>query len=145
MKRKAALRSRQFGSWAERYAAIRLRCRGWQILAKNLKTPYGEVDLLCNDGRGLVVVEVKYRSSHQFPSLRGDQQRRLERAACWIQLRERRLKRLSPQKNRADLHSGIRIDLVEIRGGGMFPRFSRRALSFSEMTYRNEESDEGAR
>jgi hypothetical protein len=90
-------------------------------------------------------VEVKYRSSHQFLSLRGDQQRRLERAACWIQLRERRLKRLSPQKNRPNLHSGIRIDLVEIRGGGMFPRFSRRALSFSEMTYRSEERDEGVR
>ena len=51
------------GRWAERYVEWRLRCRGWRIEARNLRTPVGEIDLLAREGQILVIVEVKYRSN----------------------------------------------------------------------------------
>jgi len=56
-----------FGEWGERQAAVFLRSRGYDIIAKNYRTRWGEIDLIAwrrsSDGRVLVFVEVKTRRS----------------------------------------------------------------------------------
>jgi putative endonuclease len=44
---------------AEELVARRLRAAGWQILERNARTRYGELDIIARDGRALVFVEVK--------------------------------------------------------------------------------------
>ncbi len=59
-----AIRSRgPLGRRGERIAARYLRRRGYRVLARNVRAPMGEIDLLCQspDGREIVVVEVKTR------------------------------------------------------------------------------------
>ena len=54
---------RKTGTDYETRAAAWLESRGVQILCRNYRTRYGEVDLIGLDGPYLVFVEVKYRSS----------------------------------------------------------------------------------
>jgi len=54
------------GSWGEQRAAEFLEKRGYQIVARNVRGEYGEIDLLARHGKVLVFVEVKARSSSQF-------------------------------------------------------------------------------
>ena len=58
MNRKAA---EQCGRRAEVWAAFYLRLLGWRILARRLKTPRGEIDLIARRGRTIAFVEVKWR------------------------------------------------------------------------------------
>lgn len=51
------------GRRAEQLAAALLRCKGYHILARRLRTPRGEIDLLAARGQWLVFVEVKRRAS----------------------------------------------------------------------------------
>lgn len=44
-------------------AAAFLRARGWTLLARNFRTRHGELDIVADDGRALVFVEVKARRS----------------------------------------------------------------------------------
>lgn len=50
------------GRRAETIAAWRLRAQGYAILARRLRTPRGEVNLVARRGRTLVFVEVKARA-----------------------------------------------------------------------------------
>jgi putative endonuclease len=54
------------GRWGEDLAAEYLQAKGYEIVARNLRNSYGEVDLLARQGGGLVFVEVKTRSSRKF-------------------------------------------------------------------------------
>lgn len=54
---------RMIGTCAEERAAVFLQARGMQILVRNYRCRQGEIDLIARDGRYLVFVEVKYRSS----------------------------------------------------------------------------------
>ncbi len=66
--------NQRFGDWGEQMAKDFLCQRGYRFLAKNVRTPYGEIDLLMldeceqkHDGRqALVFVEVKTRSTDTF-------------------------------------------------------------------------------
>ncbi|HLU91397.1 MAG TPA: YraN family protein [Pedomonas sp.] len=51
------------GRRAESLAALWLRLKGYRILARRVRTPVGEVDLVAGRGRCLVFVEVKYRAT----------------------------------------------------------------------------------
>jgi putative endonuclease len=57
------------GDAAEQLVADRLAARGWRILARNLHAGRSELDIVAVDPgppARLVVVEVRYRRSHEF-------------------------------------------------------------------------------
>lgn len=55
------------GNWAEEYVAEYLSRIGWEILARQFRTRFGEIDLVAKDPEGTwVFVEVKARRSHRF-------------------------------------------------------------------------------
>lgn len=56
-------RRRQLARWGEEAAAAFLRSLGYAVLTANYRCPAGEIDLVCRDGRTLVFVEVKTRST----------------------------------------------------------------------------------
>ncbi len=47
------------GQRAEELVARRLVAAGWEIVERNARTRYGELDIVALDGRALVFVEVK--------------------------------------------------------------------------------------
>lgn len=80
--RRKALRR---GRWAERLAACWLLAKGYRIVARNQRTPFGEVDLIVRRGGVLALVEVKARVSREaaLVALRPMQQQRIARAGAW--------------------------------------------------------------
>jgi len=81
------------GDRAESFVADQLIHSGWQVLARKLRTPYAEVDLLVipPDGQHLVVVEVKARHTLSWgeprESLGWRQHARLARALEYLAMR----------------------------------------------------------
>ncbi|HVQ58459.1 MAG TPA: YraN family protein [Solirubrobacterales bacterium] len=82
----------RIGRRAEDLVARRLAAAGWEIVERNARTRYGEIDLVALDGAVLVFVEVKAgRAGSAFgperPVLAVDnrKQRRIRRlAAAWM-------------------------------------------------------------
>ncbi len=58
--------NQKLGKWGEEKAANYLLYKGYQILEKNLRTPYGEIDLVVLIKSEIVFVEVKTRSSRKY-------------------------------------------------------------------------------
>jgi putative endonuclease len=58
------------GRDAERRAARHLAAAGLEILARNLRTRSGEIDVVAREGATLVIVEVKYRGTHLLDAWR---------------------------------------------------------------------------
>jgi len=50
------------GRRGEALAAWYLRLTGWSVLARRIKTPRGEIDLIARRGRTLAFIEVKWRN-----------------------------------------------------------------------------------
>lgn len=57
---------RKFGDAGEELAADYLARAGMRVLARNVVTPFGEIDLLCEDGDEVVFAEVKTRHSGEY-------------------------------------------------------------------------------
>jgi putative endonuclease len=105
------------GRLAEARAAEHLLSRGYEIVARNARTKYGELDIVALDRRALVFVEVKAvraggRVGPERPVLwvtprKQAQVRRL--ATAW--LAERRASGSAPR------HSQIRFDAVGVTLG----------------------------
>jgi putative endonuclease len=86
----------RLGRLGEELAAVHLQRLGFAVLARNVRTRYGEIDLIVFDGRTLVFAEVKTRRArhgrctlpaHHDPlaSLRPRQRLRLRRLAlAWL-------------------------------------------------------------
>lgn len=55
-------RARRYGIVTEHLAAIALRMKGYRILARNFRSPMGEIDILARRGNVIAVVEVKARN-----------------------------------------------------------------------------------
>lgn len=79
-------RSVEYGRAAERAALRFLRRRGFRILARNYRSPYGEIDLIARDGGAIVFIEVKSRAGLEHGDPRefvdDKKMRRIGRAAC---------------------------------------------------------------
>ncbi len=89
---KTTSRHLELGAWGECVAAKELKRRGFKILYRNYRGPYGgEIDLVCRDRETLVFVEVKTRSSeeHSRPFDAVDRKKRklIQRGAlAWLRL-----------------------------------------------------------
>ena len=59
--------SHEFGAKAEAFAADFLVSKGYCILHRNWTYGHKELDIVCTDGKMLVVVEVKARQQAFFP------------------------------------------------------------------------------
>jgi putative endonuclease len=112
-KRRAA---ETWGRAAESIAALYLLAKGYRILGRRLRTPFGEVDLAAWKGGVLVIVEVKARKSlpAALEAVGREQQQRILRAAQVLAGRWR--------LNQAP----IRLDIIVI-GARFWPHHLRNA------------------
>lgn len=93
-KRQAALRR---GAYAETFAALALRLKGWRIAERNFRCPQGEIDIIARRGDLVVFVEVKARADEAaaIDAVTFEARRRIAAAASvWI-ARQRDASRLS--------------------------------------------------
>ncbi len=75
------------GRFSELVAAAALMAKGYRILARRCRTPYGEIDLVAVRGRRLAFVEVKRRATRLEgeAALTSRQAGRISRAAeFWV-------------------------------------------------------------
>lgn len=76
---------REAGDHAEDLVLTHLRRHGLELLTRNYRCRFGEIDLVMLDGRTLVLVEVRYRTGTSYggavESVGPRKQRRLIRAA----------------------------------------------------------------
>src|SRR2546422_11304508 len=98
------------GEEGERAAARFLEARGYRILERNYRTRRGEIDLIAEDGRMLVFVEVKVRLDDRFGGP----------AAAITRAKQARIARLAQQYLvwRRVGDRACRVDVGEISGGG---------------------------
>jgi putative endonuclease len=81
---------RTLGAQGEQLAAEHLERLGYEILARNYRTRFGELDLVARDGRTLVFCEVKSRQAvaagrSPFESIHPAKRRRVRRmAGQWL-------------------------------------------------------------
>lgn len=61
-------RPQQFGRKAEEMAVRHLKARGYKILERNYRNRSGEIDIIAREGKTLVFVEVKARTSERYGS-----------------------------------------------------------------------------
>ena len=61
--------NKRIGAWGEQAAADWLTERGYEIIARNVRTPYGEIDIIAKQGDVTIFVEVKtlISSKNFFP------------------------------------------------------------------------------
>ena len=57
---------RILGLAGEHLAERALADRGFRIVARNVRTRFGEIDLICRDARGYAFIEVKTRRAGSF-------------------------------------------------------------------------------
>ncbi len=97
------------GRVGEKTAAEFLKKNGYKILQTNCKTPFGEMDIVAQDGEFTVFVEVKTRSTETFgaPAEAVDAKKReryLKSAAFYLS-----------KEGKTD--SPARFDVIEIENG----------------------------
>ncbi len=93
------------GRYGEQLAAAFLRSRRYRLVAHNLRTRFGEIDLLVRRRRLYVAVEVKTRTLHPAPEHAVDDEA-LERL-------QRALQRLAPHLRPRPRQ--LRVDVVAVR------------------------------
>ncbi len=80
----------ELGRWGEQLAARYLQRRGYELLAANYRSRFGEIDLVAARGAYLVFVEVKLRRDDRYGSAAAfvdarKQQRIRGTALFWLQ------------------------------------------------------------
>lgn len=112
---------RTFGDAGEAVAATVLERSGWAIVARNARTRYGEIDLVCRDGPGYVFVEVKTRNSGSFVAAAEALDRRkvarlVRLAQSWLASRNERgaLFRVVLAAVTVSVSEGPRVALIDV-------------------------------
>ena len=81
------MNTRQTGAQWEKTAESFLRGQGLKLLQRNFFSRFGEIDLIMEDGKTVVFVEVKYRKSNHHGSgaeaVTFHKQGRISRTAAW--------------------------------------------------------------
>lgn len=101
----------QLGENAENVACEFLQAQGLTLITRNFRCPHGELDLIMQDGKTRVIVEVRYRKNAKFgnalESVTKAKQNKLI-AATQVYLESLKTEELLP----------IRFDVVGILGNG---------------------------
>ena len=114
------------GLVSEIIAAAALMAKGYRILAKRARTPYGEIDLIAIRGRRLAFVEVKRRATRldAEAALSERQAARIGRAAdFWVSRNaryrdhDRGLDAVLVTRARLPVHIQDRLQMVSATGG----------------------------
>lgn len=94
------------GRWGEQKAAEHLVGQGMEIVDRNWRCPFGELDIVAYDGRTLVMVEVKTRTTEAFGTP----------AEAVTPRKAARLRQLASQwlREHADRPLEVRIDVVGV-------------------------------
>ena len=58
--------NQRIGKWGEQVAVDHLAERGYEIIARNVRTPYGEIDIIARQSDITIFVEVKTRTSNKM-------------------------------------------------------------------------------
>ncbi len=58
--------NQKIGRWGEDVAAAYLQKLGYELMERNTRTPYGEIDLIVRQRGRVIFVEVKTRTSTSF-------------------------------------------------------------------------------
>ena len=58
--------NQRIGKWGEETAAEYLTQHNYEIIARNVRTPYGEIDIIARQGDVTIFVEVKTRTSNKM-------------------------------------------------------------------------------
>jgi putative endonuclease len=95
------------GQWGEKQAAVYLATKDFVILESNVRTPYGEIDLIASKDGVIVFIEVKTRrtTTFGFPEESVNQRKQnhiLSSAQHYIQ-------------EHPELEAAWRIDVISIR------------------------------
>ncbi len=99
------------GILAEYAAMVLLAAKGYKLLARRFKTPFGEVDIICKRRKELIFIEVKaYRGARDLSMISPRQQHRWQQAAAYY---------LAKHPNFGNLT--VRFDGVLVRGS-LWPR-----------------------
>ena len=99
------------GRRGEGWAGVWLRLQGWRIVARRVKTPRGEIDLIARRGRTVAFTEVKWRATDEELALAIDEYR-LRRVAAAVEAVAHRYARAGDT---------IRIDVL-LLAPGRWPR-----------------------
>ncbi|NWF64840.1 MAG: YraN family protein [Chloroflexi bacterium] len=61
--------NQKIGAWGEKTAAVWLASRGYEVSRRNVRTPYGEIDIVAQKNNVIFFVEVKTLTSSKkfFP------------------------------------------------------------------------------
>ncbi|MCB2058065.1 MAG: YraN family protein [Novosphingobium sp.] len=105
------------GRRGESLAAWFLRLKGWRIVARRVKTPRGEIDLVARRGKVVAFVEVKWRQRDSDLDLALDDYR-LRRVRAAVEAAAHRYAKPGDE---------VRIDAV-LLAPGRFPRHMANAL-----------------
>ncbi len=76
--------NQRIGKWGEDTAVAHLSQRGYEILARNARTPYGEIDIIAKQGDTIIFIEVKTLTSSRnfFPEQNVTARKRAHMLAC---------------------------------------------------------------
>ena len=58
--------NQKIGKWGEDAVATYLAQRGYEIIARNARTPYGEIDIVAKQADIMIFIEVKTRTSNKM-------------------------------------------------------------------------------
>jgi putative endonuclease len=102
-----SLSNRQAGADWEKTAESFLRSHGLKLLQRNFSSRFGEIDLVMEEKRTIVFIEVKYRNNNEHGSgaeaVSFQKQNRISRTAAWY---------LSKNPHRAEQF--CRFDVISI-------------------------------
>ena len=77
-------RNQRVGKWGEQAAADYLAVKGYETIARNVRTPYGEIDLVAQKEGFTIFIEVKARTSGSLgpPEIAVTPRKRQHMLAC---------------------------------------------------------------
>ena len=76
--------NQRIGKWGEEAVAVYLANRGYEIIARNARTPYGEIDIITQQSDTTIFIEVKTLTSSRnfFPEQNVTARKRAHMLAC---------------------------------------------------------------